>query len=334
MIQEAEGSKDRAAARTGDDQVWKDQQLQRALDLRGGGHPIGAAVKAALDAGADPDAMGIPGSGYYGITPRMTAAGMARDMESQTQAGPQSPFSPRADQVLEIARMFDAAPKSAETLAREQSDRKKDAQAYLDGTLFRAVEFGLGVEKIAELVAAGASVHARDLTGKTPLLSALHYGSAEQARKLLDLGADPRAADSNGNTAAIEAAKLRSAECVRLVLTAGADPHAPNNEGRTPLMTAAINGNEAPARLLIEAGAELSAVDKRGFSANDYARGRAKTYGDDACLTAIGEALRVREERAALLSATEGPKLSADARPAALGRDGRPARSGPPPRAL
>lgn len=96
------------------------------------------------------------------------------------------------------------------------------------------------------LVAAGASVHAADVSGATPLHLAAKAGYTK-----LDILFREDAA--------------HQLETVEALLAAGADVHAADAHGRQPLHYAARGGCEATLHALVAAGAEVDAQDAAGW---------------------------------------------------------------------
>ncbi len=70
---------------------------------------------------------------------------------------------------------------------------------------------------------AGMSVNARDVTGVTPLVAAIHYGDAQVVRLLLQAGADVHASTPAGTNAMTAAVLGGDISMVDLLLDAGAD---------------------------------------------------------------------------------------------------------------
>ena len=120
--------------------------------------------------------------------------------------------------------------------------------------------------RIAELVAGGTDVNARDTHGWTPL----HHASARTwpaaITTLLELGADPDARDERGRIPLHVAARYSdNPEVITALVEAGADVDAVDNHGTTPLHEAArCNTSPEAITRLMEAGAGLEARDEDG----------------------------------------------------------------------
>ena len=110
----------------------------------------------------------------------------------------------------------------------------------------------------------GASVHARNNWGATPLHYAAMKGYTGIAGLLLEHGASVDARDNRGDTPLHRAAELDRGKTLGLLLVHGASVDARNNRGDTPLHYAVRNGQTETARLLLEHGADAHARDRWG----------------------------------------------------------------------
>jgi ankyrin repeat protein len=183
-------------------------------------------------------------------------------------------------------------------------------EAEPDGTtpLMRAVH-GRYLDIAETLIAASASVLARNSYGVTPLYIAARGGDSAATRMLLAAGADANTAlPASGETVLMTAAKAGNPDVVRALLTGGTNvsllslaeqraavqvaesagygaqtnPATRTNfadvdarerwYGRTALMIAAVEGHADIVRLLIEAGSDVDLLDEEGSSALSLAR--------------------------------------------------------------
>ena len=108
-----------------------------------------------------------------------------------------------------------------------------------NGRRERGVERTVSEENAAELASAllkrGATVDARGLNGRTPLLTAASTGQLGVVRELLDAGADLEQREIvNRRTALHLAYQLNQCDVVDELLKAGADSEATDNGGRRP----------------------------------------------------------------------------------------------------
>lgn len=168
-------------------------------------------------------------------------------------------------------------------------------------------------EAIAQLVAAGADLDARDGSGRTPAHVAAFASSDESLRALAAAGADMNALENGvydvvtiaavaddpemvslaielGNradlvtsiydgTALIAAAHLGHHEVVRRLVAGGAPLDHVNNLGWTALMEAVVLGDGGPdhvatVRVLVEAGADAGIADRDGVTPLRHAEAR------------------------------------------------------------
>ncbi len=122
---------------------------------------------------------------------------------------------------------------------------------------------------LAELIAGGEYLDARDHDGRTALASACAAGHIDIVKFIIAAGADvntvirPAYAESrnrNETTALVLAAAAGDTEICGILLEADADPNLPGGKGYTPLHAAARDGNAAAVKLLLEAGADPDAV--------------------------------------------------------------------------
>jgi len=125
------------------------------------------------------------------------------------------------------------------------------------------------------LLSRGADIHARDSSGKSALSLALLENNLPLVRQLLAKGAD-----TNGRINRVESEMLmaRSLEALQLLLNAGADSNTPLGEGVTPLMRLAAH-EPALIEVLLRRGARVEARDSAGRTALIYALGLEENVG-------------------------------------------------------
>jgi len=128
------------------------------------------------------------------------------------------------------------------------------------------------------LLGEGADPNGAVAGGKTPLMEAVDepgqfFDAAREAvvAELLAGGADVAARDDDGR-AALHFAGRADVAAVELLLAAGADPRASAADGTTALHIAAEHNNVDVARALIGAGADPAARTDQGLSPVDFAR--------------------------------------------------------------
>jgi ankyrin repeat protein len=124
--------------------------------------------------------------------------------------------------------------------------------------LFEAAALG-DVERLGELLDAGADPNEFAPDGFTPLTLAAFFKRPDAARLLLERGADVglRARHEQIQVLPLHSAAANggSVEIARLLLDAGADVNAEQPGGFTALDAARQDGNEELERLLLERGA-------------------------------------------------------------------------------
>ena len=130
------------------------------------------------------------------------------------------------------------------------------------------------VERVGELLDAGAAMDARTPDGFTALHLAAFFGAPRAAALLLRRGADAGAVADNP----MRVQPLNSAaagqhhEIVAALIAAGADVNAQQESGYTPLLVAAGQGDAALARLLLAAGADPGLATDDGVGPAELAR--------------------------------------------------------------
>ena len=156
--------------------------------------------------------------------------------------------------------------------------------------LFAAADSGC--EDVArKLIAAGASVQARDAHGAMPLTHAAREGRLRLVALFLANGAPVDARNVDGATALFFAAEHEKPGTVKLLLAKGADPNLGDRSGLTPLVAAAFAGNDRIVEELLGHGADPKVIDTTGKSAMTYAAARGF---DDVVQRLLGAGIDVR----------------------------------------
>jgi uncharacterized protein len=124
------------------------------------------------------------------------------------------------------------------------------------------------------LIAAGASLRARDRTGAMALAHAARGGHAALVRHFLAEGAAIDARDLSGATALYAAAEAERPATVAALLSQGADPNLTGRSDVSPLAAAAFRGNDRIVELLLSRGADPDHVDVTGKAPLIYAAAR------------------------------------------------------------
>jgi ankyrin repeat protein len=146
------------------------------------------------------------------------------------------------------------------------------------------------VDRVAELLDAGADCDARTPDGFTPLHLAAFFGAPRAVALLLQRGADPGAvADNPMRIQALHAAvSSRHHDIAAMLIAAGADVNARQQGGYTPLLAAAGNGDIELAQSLLAAGADPDLGSDEGVRPAGLARDRGHVELADQLTAAAG----------------------------------------------
>ena len=127
--------------------------------------------------------------------------------------------------------------------------------------LIYAVEHG-NIERVNELIAAGANVNYENRYDVTPLLQAVRSEYKEIVELLIAAGADVNhATDTHDITPLFEAAGSNYKDIAEVLIAAGANVNDVSSDGLTPLSEAAGNGHKDIVELLIAKGADVNHTD-------------------------------------------------------------------------
>jgi ankyrin repeat protein len=143
----------------------------------------------------------------------------------------------------------------------------------LNGMLFASAAKDC-VALARHLIAAGASLRARDRVGAMPLTHAARGGHAALVERFITEGAAIDARDLNGTTALHAAAEAERPTTVAALLARGADPNLTGRSGVSPLAAAAFRGNDRIVELLLSRGADPDRRDATGKAPIIYAAAR------------------------------------------------------------
>ena len=139
------------------------------------------------------------------------------------------------------------------------------AQSAVDTAIIATAERGDGAG-VERLLKQGASVKARDGTGRTALLAATQHNRIEAARLLIAAGADVNAQDNISDSPYLLAGARGHVEILRLTLAAGADLNSVNRYGGTALTPACHYGHVEAVRELLNTRVALDHVNRLGWT--------------------------------------------------------------------
>ncbi len=153
--------------------------------------------------------------------------------------------------------------------------------------------FDQDVDKVRQLIRAGADVTVSNKYGANAMQLAAEVSNQEIIRMLLDAGADVDSPNPEGQTALMLIARTGDVDTAEMLIKRGATVDAREGWGnQTALMWATARKHPAMMEVLIEAGADINAVSAvRDYNAHVTAEGRAKTL-DSGGLTPLMYAIR------------------------------------------
>uniref|UniRef100_A0A2K6TDI1 Ankyrin repeat domain 23 n=1 Tax=Saimiri boliviensis boliviensis TaxID=39432 RepID=A0A2K6TDI1_SAIBB len=130
---------------------------------------------------------------------------------------------------------------------------------------------------VNKLLAAGATVDARDLLDRTPVFWACRGGHLDILKQLLNQGAQVNARDKIWSTPLHVAVRTRHPDCLEHLIECGAHLNAQDKEGDTALHEAVRHGSYKAMKLLLLYGADLGVRNVASVTpaqlARDWQRG-------------------------------------------------------------
>lgn len=150
-------------------------------------------------------------------------------------------------------------------IVREQSLAGKLSEGIIVSAISQAPQQTL-VKLIGNLIAADANVNGTDVSGRTPLATAIALEQPVVAKYLIDAGASVNEQTNNGSYPVIEATKKGYEHLVLQMVSRGADLNARDSLGRTALFAAVSRGQQRLVQALIQAGADTRITDGNGIN--------------------------------------------------------------------
>jgi DNA-binding beta-propeller fold protein YncE len=132
--------------------------------------------------------------------------------------------------------------------------------------LIAAAETG-DADRVRQLLAQGASVHAADAGGRTALIAAAYAKRNEAARLLIAAGADVNRQDDTRQSAYLIPTADGNLELLRMTLAAGADVHSLDSYSGTGLIRAADRGHVEVIGELLTTPIKVDHVNRLGWTA-------------------------------------------------------------------
>jgi uncharacterized protein len=137
----------------------------------------------------------------------------------------------------------------------------------LDAMLIQVAEAG-DTPAVLSLLAAGASINARDGRGRTPVMAATHANQVETVQALIAAGADIDIRDDRLDNPFLYASAEGLFEIVKLTIDANADTRLTNRFGGTALIPAAERGHvEIVRELLTRTDVDVDHINNLGWTA-------------------------------------------------------------------
>jgi ankyrin repeat protein len=182
------------------------------------------------------------------------------------------PSSATPDESSPIQPSADRSPGISEKKAAQTDDGVPSLVLASDTPEICLAAFKGDMVTLRRLILDGVNVESAGKERRTPLFLACSSGHTEVAAALLAAGAQVNTRDLTGATALHWAALRRDRCTVFLLLSHRPEVNVKDEFGVTPLMWAATNGDKPTVMALLAAGAELELTDADGLTAADWAK--------------------------------------------------------------
>jgi ankyrin repeat protein len=182
------------------------------------------------------------------------------------------PSSATTDESSSVQPSSDRSPGISEKKAVQTHNEALGLALAPDTPEICLAAFKGDIVTLRRLISSGVNVESAGRERRTPLLVACSSGHIEAASALLAAGAQVNARDVTGATALHEATQQRDRCMVFLLLSHRPEVNVKDEFGVTPLMWAAINGDKPTVVALLAAGAERDLTDADGLTAADWAK--------------------------------------------------------------
>ena len=133
--------------------------------------------------------------------------------------------------------------------AASEEEEEEEEEPGKESNIINAASAG-SLDRLKELLKAGADADMKDEEGRTALHFASGYGELECMEALLDAGASINGCDDDKNTALHYSAGYGNKEATELLIKKGADTTLKNAEDKTAKEVAEMNDQEEVAKIL------------------------------------------------------------------------------------
>ncbi|NKB20472.1 MAG: hypothetical protein GKS01_08235 [Alphaproteobacteria bacterium] len=141
-----------------------------------------------------------------------------------------------------------------------------EIQLFGDNPIFAAIKAN-DLENVKAAIARGERAEIEDFDGRTPIIYAGIFGSADIIDYLAEVRVSLNHKDKLGNTALYYAADRGHIDALEILIERRVDINSENRRGITPLMIAASQGRNEVVRILLRQKADATRRDYTGRTA-------------------------------------------------------------------